>query len=285
MALTWEFDCDDAIDFADAIGHFDALGAQVLERDLDRSAHVLRRLANNRRFLVEALHAQLQDLPAFERRNPYTPQVFMLHVAAHYAVRAAIWMPPAQRRSDGIFVYEQAHDHNFDLLTVGYLGPGYRTALFEYDHASTAGFVGESVPVRALGQQRLAQGRVMLYRGSRDIHVQFPCDDVSISLNVLSAKARPNRQFEFELVGDTPTTPVTRARIRRVLSGPQPALSSRLADALGVAGVPERLQGVVDGAADDAIGLAFAQALAALAGGARREPPHEDAAARDAGIG
>lgn len=231
MAFTWDLETDESISLDELIIHLDAQGGRILEDDLDATALMLRKLHNNRTFLSETLLRQLADPAAFNAMNPYTPQVFMLHRTEHYFIRAAVWTPSAGRNGEEIFFYEDPHDHNFALLTLGYEGSGYQTVLFEYDHQSVVGDVGEAVDVRFLERTRLSHGRVMLYRDSKDIHVQFPSEDFSVSINVVVPKMQMNRQYSFEmdLAPDN-----TRAVIRENLMFHTPTLISRLAHDMGV---------------------------------------------------
>jgi hypothetical protein len=261
MALTWDLDLKDPISFAELIEYFDALGADVLKTDLDQSACVLRRLYNNRSFLVDVLQSQLADMPAFERINGYTSQVFVLHRSEHYFVRAAIWLPRADQRSDEVFLYEDAHDHNFNLLTLGYLGSGYRTVLFEYDHAAASGFLGEAVQVKFLENTGLENGRVMLFRESRDIHVQFPSDEFSISINIISTGSQHVRQYSFDL-DLSPDTTV--ACIHRSLVGHMPSTFARFARAMEVDDVAGKLESMLSAELNGPARMAVIQALAEI---------------------
>src|SRR3546814_33924 len=72
------------------------------------------------------------------------------------------------------FFYGKAHDHNFSFLTVGYMGPGYWSEYYEYDYANVAGYVGEKVNLRYIEKSKLDEGKVMLYRIHRDVHLQLP---------------------------------------------------------------------------------------------------------------
>jgi hypothetical protein len=83
------------------------------------------------------------------------------------------------------YSYDVPHDHNFDFLTVGYLGPGYRSDWYDYDHDSVAGWVGEPVDLRLTEQGQLSPGRLLHYRAHRDIHLQFPPDSLSVSINIV----------------------------------------------------------------------------------------------------
>lgn len=237
MAITWDIETEASISFAGLVKYFDSLGDRVLVDELDRSAEMLRRIHNNRSFLSALLVEQLADAQAFEAANPYTPQVFMLHKSTHYFIRAAVWVPPSGRLGEEIFFYEDPHDHNFSLLTLGYLGSGYRTVLFEYDHDEVNGREGEEVEVRFLEDTRLSEGRVLFYRPSEDIHVQFPSEEFSVSLNVIVPHSR-NRQFSFEMDLD-PSTRV--AKVRENLAFYPPISVAKFARSFGVEDVAERL--------------------------------------------
>jgi hypothetical protein len=247
MAITWDLETDASISLDELINFLDAQGGRVLADDIDAAAMMLRRLYNNRTFLSETLLNQLANPAAFNTMNPYTPQVFMLHRTEHYFIRAAIWTPPAGRTGEEIFFYEDPHDHNFELLTLGYEGPGYETVLFEYDHDQVVGDVGEVVNVRFLERTRLSRGRVMLYRDSKDIHVQFPSDDFSISINVVVPKMQMNRQYSFDMDLSPETT---RAIIRENLMFHTPTVISRLAHDMGVQDVPATLRDFVASTGD-----------------------------------
>ena len=163
------------------------------EGSLAAAALWLRRLSNNREFLGALLVKRLAG-QAEELESGYGPQAIMLSRsrdgrAGSAVLRAAIW--PAE--TDLIFrasgaasvVYGAPHDHNFDFLTVGYVGPGYASDHYEYDYDEVAGYPGEAVTLRPRGRHILAPGTLMLYRKHRDIHSQLPPASLSVSLNVM----------------------------------------------------------------------------------------------------
>lgn len=45
-----------------------------------------------------------------------------------------LWIPTRTSGQRYSFSYKVAHDHAFDLMTVGFFGPGYRTSLYEFDY-------------------------------------------------------------------------------------------------------------------------------------------------------
>lgn len=167
----------------------------------------LKKLANNRDFLAEIVVAELkQRCEGQVRDNQYSAQVILLHGGSDgFVIRANFW--PALKdsviRHSGTdpFFYGIPHDHNFSFLTVGYLGPGYWSDYYEYDYDEVTGYPGEDVNLRFVEKERLAEGKVLLYRAHRDVHVQLPADEMSISLNILETSHRPGfrDQYRFDI--------------------------------------------------------------------------------------
>lgn len=168
----------------------------------------LKKLGNNRTFLadlmIEELKARCRDQV---QGNQYSAQVIMLHMSRHgFILRANLWPAEADSvvRQSGTdpFFYHVPHDHNFSFLTVGYLGPGYWSQYYEYDYGRVAGLPGEKVDLTFVEKSRLEQGKVMLYRAHRDVHLQLPADSLSVSLNImehsLSSSFRDQYRFDIE---------------------------------------------------------------------------------------
>ncbi len=154
---------------------------------------LLARLGRNRDFLAELAVGELKGRCEDQHRaNGYGAQVFLLRPPnAHYVLRANFWParedPLVRASGPAAFYYDLPHDHNFPFLTFGYLGPGYWSDYFEYDVEAIAGVPGEDAQLRFAGRSRLEPGKLMLYRMRRDIHVQLPPDDFSVSLNILGS--------------------------------------------------------------------------------------------------
>ncbi len=199
-------------------GPFEPLGLEELvawvedELDLDDRAALasaalpLRRLAENRDLLVDALVARLRAWRDDDKRNAFDQESLVLHHGGRFAVRANVWRPPevdpgleaSQKRQAP---YGHFHNHNFPFLTVGYLGAGYRTLLYRCDPAQVVGYVGEPVDLTFVGETSLPRGKVMHYRAYEDIHQQFQPDELSISLNlvVLSPVDPLRNQLHFDV--------------------------------------------------------------------------------------
>jgi hypothetical protein len=169
----------------------------------------LKKLGNDKRFLGDMIVEELkQRCEGQLRDNQYNPQVVLLHgVPGRFIIRANFWpaMQDSVVRHSGSdpFFYNVAHDHNFSFLTVGYLGPGYWSDYYEYEYGEVVGYPGEAVNLKFIEKARLEEGKVMLYRAHKDVHLQLPADAMSVSLNILetSHSTTFRDQYRFDLEG------------------------------------------------------------------------------------
>jgi len=176
----------------------EALGELGFDADdpasIAAAADWLRRLANNRSFLGDLLVDRLAGRGGEAIASEYGPQAIVLSRPRDYRansafLRAAIWPsardPVFQTSGAASFVYDAAHDHNFDFLTVGYCGPGYASDDYEYDYDTVAGYPGEAAGLRFVDRSTLTPGKLMLYRRHVDVHRQLPPTSLSVSVNVM----------------------------------------------------------------------------------------------------
>ena len=210
MALTLETDTQDTMTLEEYVDYVSREVDLDDEASILASARVLRALANNRRFVGEFLTAELRSWKDFQPTNGYTAQTLMLAQKDRFAVRANIWEPPAaspelREHQKALYYYEVPHDHNFSFLTVGYLGPGYETLIYERDPDAIVGVSGERVDLRFAERTTLPEGKVMSYRASRDIHSQEHPKAFSLSINLLVGQAcsQQKDQYFFDLGAGT----------------------------------------------------------------------------------
>ena len=167
-------------------------------------ADELLKLCNNRSFLAEYFAGQLCNLADFQKGNDYKPPTFVLHYGSYYAIRAVAWLPVEELAADELLSYYDGHDHNFDFLTCSYFGSGYRTVIYEYDHDKVMGYPGERVELRFREDTDFPVGKLMYYHASRDVHTQYPPDDLSISVNlILPRPGEPELQYFFNVKEQT----------------------------------------------------------------------------------
>ena len=150
MPVSMDIELQEVLGLEETMDYFSSI--DISDRDaLLQGAHVLRALANNRTFLAERVANELKEANSLQTNNQYSAQVFFLGRGKDYFVRANFW--PAENDSiiqvSGLrsFFYGVPHDHNFDFLTVGYLGPGYISDFYEYDFDEVVGYPGEKVQI------------------------------------------------------------------------------------------------------------------------------------------
>ena len=173
------------------------------EDSLAESAPLLRALANDRTLVVCQLNQMVER--HFKAAALPSAQAILLGRGKDFFVRANIWPSSADIAAGRIyqenFSYDLAHDHNFSFMTAAYHGSGYETDLYECDPASFSGYAGEPVTLRVLKKVRFGSGMVMLYRAHKDVHVQHPPKDMSITLNLMVSTPgmRLREQHFFDL--------------------------------------------------------------------------------------
>ena len=177
------------------------------EQSVAASAPLLRALANDRDLVVRKLNHHIENYLS-EGVMPST-QSLLLGGDNDFYVRANVWPAISDMASGRAyqdqFAYNLAHDHNFSFMTVNYIGSGYETEIYEYDYDKIEGQIGEAVDLRFLEKVRFGPGVVMLYRASRDVHVQHPPAELTITLNLMIAhpEVRMRDQFFFDLSTST----------------------------------------------------------------------------------
>lgn len=175
------------------------------QSDLKVISKSLKKLNNHKSFLLDFIWDDLKNVERFQSANRYGPNVVMLHDRPEFFLRANIWRPLTKiEKSLPNFEYDVCHDHNFDILTSGYFGPGYQSRTYTYDSGEIVGKVGEHVELGAPEIFTLSEGRVALYRRHEDVHIQLPPESLSISLNLIPRGEHFNNpQFQFDEINSS----------------------------------------------------------------------------------
>ncbi len=207
MAVTIACDSPDVVNLDQFIEH---VHSRVDLRDMDSiaaAAPMFRGLANDRELVVNQLNRQVKH--QFKTRSVASAQVIFLGEGKDFYIRANVWPSDADIASGRVyqdqFSYHLAHDHNYNFMTVGYHGPGYTTDIYEYDYDQLEGRAGETVDFRFLERAHFGAGMVMLYRAGKDVHIQYPPEQLSVTLNfmVSTPEVRVRDQFFFDLESRT----------------------------------------------------------------------------------
>ena len=164
----------------------------------------LKCLCNNSAFFSDYLNQELKNLNDFQKQNDFKPPTFVLHYGDYYAIRCVVWLPLEELGADELLSYYDGHDHNFDFLICGLYGEGYRTVIYEYDHEKVTGCIGEKVDLRFLEDTGLPQGKLMYYFACKDVHTQYPPNELSISANlILPRPGHTKLQYFFDVEKQT----------------------------------------------------------------------------------
>lgn len=265
MAISLDIPSDDVITLEEYIDHVNRNVDLLDIESIAASGKKFRALMNNRRIVTDMLNRQLKNWDAFQGGNSYTAQTFMLGGGNGFFVRVNIWTPPSHlgeiRDSEQEnFYYQVPHDHNFTFMTGGYLGQGYETSIWEYEHDRLIGVRGEPVELRFLENTSLPAGKIMIYRKSVDVHSQGYAKDFSISLNlmVIPNETVMNRatQFIFDTEKNTVRTTISSSSGR--------VLMCDLAKHVGDANTSSLLDALAQNHADSRVRASSTKSLAAM---------------------
>jgi hypothetical protein len=207
MAITIPCNTNRVVEVEEYLDHIKAEVNLRDEASIAASAPMLRSLANDRALVVRELNSRIKNYLA-DGELPST-QSLLLGRGEEFYVRANIWPAisdmAAGRAYQDQFSYNVAHDHNFTFMTISYLGSGYETEIYEYDYDKIEGYIGEPVDLRFLEKTRFGTGTAMLYRASRDVHVQYAPTELTITLNLMIAlpEVRIRDQYFFDLASRT----------------------------------------------------------------------------------
>ena len=147
MAYSYNLNTDKSISFEDFI---DTVSVTIDPRDINTlidCVEPIQRLSNNPDFLIDKVNGELNDFLEFQKHNVHSAQTIALHQGDNFYVRVNAWPKSIVENEwqDKLYANLEAHDHNFDFLTVGYFGNGYTTDIWEYDNEAIIGYQGEKV--------------------------------------------------------------------------------------------------------------------------------------------
>ncbi|CDT46967.1 conserved hypothetical protein [Vibrio coralliirubri] len=258
-------DCKDPISLKEFLSHVDSSYFNPKCRNsLIEMAPYLLRLSYNRSFLTELLIEELINFDNLQKNNNYTSTVFIIKDSQKYIFRANIWRCLSQKEKliDN-FNYDVLHDHNFDILTVGYKGSGYVSETYEYNKDSTQKIIGDKADLTNKYIITLSQHKILLYRAKEDVHKQYPPKEFSISLNLIPRNnftKKPQFQVDEE-----------EHRIKRYLHTSSAELMIKLISLIGNKGNNKSLDRIISNNSSS-----YCRALAAVAKSTLEDDIHEE---------
>lgn len=188
---------------------------KIIRPDVPQSAmdgvEILAALSANRSFLADFVLAELgRSASAYQAGNNYTDITINLHFSSNYHLRANVWTASQSFNGstevvDRLHAYGLAHNHNFQFLTVGYFGPGYRTTIAEFDPKRITGNpIGQKAHLRDFREITLRESEMIYFEAHSDAHVQHPCPELSVSINLMPKQSGVHltEQYEFDFASD-----------------------------------------------------------------------------------
>ncbi|EDP98984.1 hypothetical protein [Shewanella benthica] len=175
------------------------------ENEILKLSPYLKMLSNNKGWLEEFIKDGLNDPSNFQIDNLYSSQSYILaEIGERAFLRFAIWSPKGFSDAldeDNFYSYKTAHNHDFSLLTVGYIGSGYTTSLYKINPTQKIlGYIGENLDLKYKEKIQLSEGRVILYEAGTDIHIQHEPNEFSISLNLIVEQSQKKiDQFYYDV--------------------------------------------------------------------------------------
>ncbi|MBU1439165.1 MAG: hypothetical protein KJ930_09675 [Gammaproteobacteria bacterium] len=188
MAITFRNETDKALELDEFYRLMDNNLAENSSLQISYHAELLYRLFLNRNLVKQFLLSGLTDEKNFQKDNLYTPDSFIIgEVKPAYYLRLNIWQPESEfdQRSGKSNVYTIPHNHDFSFLTVGYFGAGYQSDVWEIESSNTDLAIGSKVNLVFLERFQLAPGKVVYFRAGKDLHLQYPPEHLSLSLNIM----------------------------------------------------------------------------------------------------
>ncbi|MCW7548201.1 hypothetical protein OO184_09695 [Photorhabdus sp. APURE] len=189
------------IEYLTDSGVLESLRASCYSQDdmLNTATH-LKALALNRHEVLQHISNALVTPETFQYTNNGQSQSYVLYTCPIFTLRLMVWIPVGFQARSIPFSYRYAHDHAFDLMSVGFFGPGYRTSLYGFDYSQIEQSDSGETLFSYAGDMFLEEGDIIYYYANKDVHIQHEPVSLSASLNLIIPKSIPSvRQTIFEL--------------------------------------------------------------------------------------
>jgi hypothetical protein len=204
MVQTWDIRTEELapVSLKELIAFFDARGPYPLTKhDNDEAALMMSRVMLSRGSVCEYIVSTFDQLLA-PGNDDYTPDAVVLHTSKDFFVRLVMWLPVDSSGIRRDITDSTVHDHNFTFMTLGLLGPGYDTEVWQYQYVPEGDQTGVTVDGHRQGILRLEEGKVFLFEKSVDIHSQLSPSAFSISLNIIETTNATNMQYDFVVANE-----------------------------------------------------------------------------------
>lgn len=205
MSIVLKLDNEDRLSLREFVDHLETTFDLEEADSLIGVAPHFRSLANDPDLIAYHFNAEIQYVlnAKNERRDVSSPLV--IADAPNYCLQANIWMPDAQadalRPPSGLSAgVRHAHNHNFNVMTIGYFGPGHITDLYAFNPKAGGGELGDRVDLRFTERVRIQKNCAVICRETVDAHAHVAPDalSISMSLSIFSDNTQVADRFVFD---------------------------------------------------------------------------------------
>lgn len=188
MAIVLKLENEDRLSLQEFIDHLQSTFDLEEADSLIGVAPHFRALANNPDAVAGHFNAEIRRMldRNGESARPSSSLVFAR--GRNFSLQATIWMPdtfaePLHSLSLAAGV-RGAHNHNFNVMSIGHVGPGPFVDLYSFNGADCRGDIGERVDLRFTERVRLDKTRAVICRETVDVHAHAAPESLSVSISL-----------------------------------------------------------------------------------------------------
>ncbi|HEX3895758.1 MAG TPA: HEAT repeat domain-containing protein [Rudaea sp.] len=205
MAIVLKLDNEDRLSLREFADHLETTFDLEEADSLIGVAPHFRSLANDPNLVAHHFNAEIQSVLDAKSEPRQISSPFVIASGRNYALHAKIWMPDAQadvlRPSSGsVAGARHAHNHNFNVMTIGYFGPGHVSDLYTFTPNEGSAHIGDRVDLRFTERVRIQKQCAVICRDTVDAHAHIAPEalSISMSLSIFSGNTQVADRFVFD---------------------------------------------------------------------------------------
>ena len=189
MAIVLKLDNEDRMSLREFVDHLETTFDLEEADSLIGVAPHFRSLANDPDLIAYHFNAEIQCALNAKNEPRQVSSPLVIASAPGYCLQAKIWMPDAQadalRPPPGLVPgVRHAHNHNFNVMTIGYFGPGHIADHYVFNPKEGGNEVGDRVDLRFTERLRIQKNCAVICRETVDAHAHVAPEALSISMSL-----------------------------------------------------------------------------------------------------
>ena len=205
MAIVLKLENEDRLSLLEFVDHLETTFDLDEADSLIGVAPYFRALANDPDLIAYHFNAEIQRVLDAKEEPHYVSAPLDLANAPHYSLQAKIWMPdtlsdalrPPSGQSQNI---RRAHNHNFNVMTIGYFGPGNIADLYAFNAKEDRAEIDDRVDLRFIQRVRIQKECAVICREGIDAHAHIAPEalSISMSLSIFSERTQLTDRLVFD---------------------------------------------------------------------------------------